>query len=86
MPGLNCVFPECGVTRREKYDGIGIFQVPKRKDAFHQNWKKDLQNIISKYRTLDKDIKKRFEDGKVYICERHFRPEDVEFTGRLRAN
>ena len=27
MPGSNCAFPECGATRREKYDGIGIFQL-----------------------------------------------------------
>ena len=58
MPGSNCAFPECGATRREKYDGIGIFQLPNRKDEFHLNWTKDLQNIISKYRTIDKVMKK----------------------------
>ena len=36
MPGANCSFPECSVSRRRKYHGIAIFQIPRRKDDFHK--------------------------------------------------
>ena len=54
MPGANCAFPGCHVSRTEKYKGIGVFQIPTRKDQFYSEWRKDIdhlnrQNLMKKY-------------------------------------
>ena len=32
-------------------------------------------NIVTKDRQVDELLKKRIESGRIYICERHFTPE-----------
>lgn len=83
MPGANCAFPRCGVSRN--YVGVGIFKVPSRNDIFYMEWRKNLLGILTKYRVVDKDFKKRIEKGNVYICERHFVDEDIERTSKLQS-
>ena len=34
--------------------------------------------IIKKYRVLDAAFYQRLEKGNVYVCERHYAPEDIE--------
>ena len=83
MPGANCSFPGCSVSRRGKYHGISIFQIPQRKDDFHVNWRKNLLDVISRFRCIDKAFKNQIDTGKVYICERHFESEDIELTSKF---
>ena len=83
MPGANCSFPECSVSRRRKYHGIAIFQIPRRKDDFHVNWRKALLDVLSRFRSIDKAFKNQMDTGKVYICECHFEPKDIELTSKF---
>ena len=78
----NCAFPGCSVQRKEKFQGTTIFTVPKRKDEFYTKWRKDLINIISRYRVLDCSTKQKLIncDETICICEKHFAPEDIEYT------
>ena len=76
MPGRNCVFPTCTVSRTTKHEGIGIFQIPMRNDDFYSKWRSDIMAVVSKYRELNKHLKERTLAGRIYICERHFPPED----------
>ena len=69
MPGANCALPGCGVSRN--FEGIGIFQVPARKGEFYENWRKELLNVICKYRVVDKVLKERIDRGKLYIYARN---------------
>ena len=78
----NCVFPQCGVQRIHKYTGIGLFKITSRKGEFFTRWRNNLINAISRYRVMDKELEERIMEGKVYICERHFLPEDIEPTGK----
>ena len=78
MPGANCAFPSCGVSRR--HSGVGIFQIPKRNDTFHMEWRENLLAVLKKYRVVDKVFKERMSSGNVYICEKHFVAKDIEFT------
>ena len=80
MTGANCAFPNCGVARH--HVGVGIFKIPTRNDEFHNNWRKEIIDIII-YRVADRDLKQRLLDGKVYVCERYFLPNDIEFTSKL---
>ena len=66
MPGANCVFPECTVSRTAKYHGMGIFQIPMRDHDFHFNWGNNIVAVIL--------------TGKICICERHFKTGYIEFT------
>ena len=78
----NCAFPTCTVTRTEKYKEIGIFKLPTRKTEFYSTWRKGMLDIISKYRVMDSAFKKKVMECEVnlFICERHFAPNDIEFT------
>ena len=78
----NCAFPTCPVTRTAKYKEIGIFRLPTRTTEFFSTWRKGMLDIISKYRVMDSVFKKKVMEGEVnlYICERHFAPDDIEFT------
>ena len=77
-----CAFPTCPVSRTKKYNGISLFQLPKRKAEFYSTWRKQLLDILSKYRVMDATFKKEIMDCKItlHICERHFTKEDMEFT------
>ena len=57
MPGANCAFPDCTVSRTAKHKGIGIFQIPARKDEFYIKWRKDLVDTLSTFRVIDKTLK-----------------------------
>ena len=83
MPGANCAFPDCGVTRREKFTSLAIFQVPKRTGEFYTKWRTDILDVLLKYRGVDATFKERLKNGKVYICERHYLPEHIIFTSKF---
>ena len=80
IPGANCAFLECTVSRRAKYQGIGIFQIPMRDNDFHVSWRNNIVTVLGQYRVMDKAVKELILTGKIDICERHFKTEDVEFT------
>ena len=80
MPGANCVLPQCRVARH--HAGVGIFKLPARKTDV--TWKKDIIQIIEKYRVVDKNLRERLELGNVYVCELHYMKDDIEFTSKLQ--
>ena len=82
MPGANCVFPGCFVSRTPKYENISMFKLPNRSGEFYVKWKKEILNIITKYRVVDKCFKKQIESGNIHVCERHFSKEDIELTSK----
>ena len=56
MPGANCAFPECTVSRTAKYQGIGILQIPMRNDDFHVSWRNNIVTVLEWYRVMDKAV------------------------------
>ena len=80
--GKSCVIPGCFThTGGKKYQGISVFTIPTRKcDA---EWTKKLCAVIGTYRTMDTQLKKLIADGKCYICETHFKPEEIEYTSKF---
>ena len=47
------------------------------KNAEWRKWREEILNVILKYRVADKHFKEQLEKDKVHICERHFKPEQV---------
>lgn len=84
----NCVFNQCGVQRISSYDGVGLFKVTKRAGEDFEKWREKMIEIINRYRAdLSKhDLRKRVMEGKVCICERHFKQDEIEYTGTLFLN
>jgi len=78
----NCAVFGCGSCRRTK--GIGIWKLPAPKDDAHQKWREDWLNEITKTREIDQDFRERIKNDRVYTCEKHFPPEDVEIC-KLRC-
>ena len=81
MPGASCAFPGCGMSRKQ--EGVGIFKIPTRNDSFYNEWRKNLLDVLIKYRVVDKCFKKLISEGKVYLCERHFIEQDIERTSKF---
>ena len=75
MPGENCANVGCSTSRRHK--GISIFKVPLPNNEFNKKWNRDLINIITKDRQVDEPLNKRIASCNLYICERHFSPEQI---------
>ena len=80
IPGANCVFRQCGVARH--HVGVSIFKLPTRKADV--TWKKEIIQIIEKYRVVEKDLRERLELGSAYICELYDKKIDIEFTSKLQ--
>ena len=59
---------------------IALFKLTARKSEFYQNWKKDILNVVTKCRHADSDLKRPIQNGNIYICEKHFKQEDIEIT------
>ena len=72
MPGRNCSLPGCTVSDIDKHKDIGMFKIPTKTDAFYSSWRKELSDLLAKYRPMDNFLKKRIAAGNVYFCEKHF--------------
>ena len=72
MPEANCPIFGCGESRKPKYQGIGIFEKNK------ESWRKASLHVVTRDRVIDASFRKQIEEGSVYVCERHFTPEDIE--------
>ena len=70
-------------TRREQFTLLAIFKVQKRTGEFYTEWRKDILYLLLKYCGVDATFRERLKNGKVYICERHFLPEDIVFTSKF---
>jgi len=77
----NCVVPQCAVSRRQQYNGVGIFKFPKA--SCNAEWRNMLIESVKRFREVDAPLRKRLKDGNIFICERHFRTEDIEFTSKI---
>ena len=76
MPGENCAVWGCGSCRRTK--GIGIWKLPSAKNEGHMKWRNDWLNEITKTRVIDQDFRWLIANDRVFACEKHFDPEDIE--------
>ena len=81
MPGAKFVFPQCGAARH--HVSVYIFKLPTRRADV--TWKKEIIQIIEKYRVVDKNLRERLELGNNYICELHYK-DDIKFTSILQQN
>ena len=75
MPAKNCAFVECHVYRKK--GGYSIFNVPKGEDEWSKNWRKQLIDIITKYRVVDAKFRCQIKKKNISICDRHF-TEDMK--------
>ena len=77
MPGENCAVVGCGSCRRTK--NIGIWKLPSgKKNDKYKKWRDKWLNEITKSRVVDKAFKDLIQKDRVYTCEKHFDPEDIE--------
>ena len=55
MLGRNCCFPQCFSTEDEEHlaAGVKFFQIPTLKREDYVRWKKELVQIVQKYRLLE---------------------------------
>ena len=49
MPGENCAFPQCHISRNKNYEGIGLFKLPGYPGTFYDEWRKKLLAVLFKY-------------------------------------
>ena len=42
-----------------------------------KKWRRDVLNILTKYRVQDKDFKRQLASDCLHVCEKHFLPEEI---------
>ena len=57
---------------------VAHFKLLQGRGDFYESWCKTMCAEIGKYRVLDKDFYNELRLGKVYVCEKHFPPHDIE--------
>ena len=85
MPGSNFAFPQCTVSRYKLHDGVTIFKVPNRKGDYYQNSRKNILSVLQRYTETDKLLREKYQNGDIYICEKHFAQEDIELTSKYNS-
>ena len=56
----------------------GNFRVPSAKDDAHRRWRDEWLGEIKKTREMDQDFRRHINDDKIFTCEKHFDPEEIE--------
>ena len=80
MPGANCCFNFCGVSRRRgksQSESLSLFKLPTGLDEKSKQWRRDVLNIVTKYRVKDENFKRQLDNDTLHICEKHYKPDDI---------
>ena len=62
---------------------LEYFKSHNKKSPSYSAWHEEVITIIKKCRVVDENLKRQIEPWNISICERHYKPEDIEFTSRL---
>ena len=47
-------------------------------DEAHRKWRDEWLGEIKKTREMDQNFREQVRSDKIYTCEKHFAPEDIE--------
>ena len=85
MPGRNCCISQCFSSDNAFYKeaGASFMTIPTLKRDDYVAWKNELVKILEKYRVMYREDYHRIENGRMYVCTRHFLDKDVYVTGKL---
>ena len=79
--GRNCCVPVCySNDDPDSIRKVGFLQFPAQKRAYYVSWKKNLIDVLTKYRVLEPDDYQRIENGKICICTLHVEEKDIYLT------
>ena len=71
MPGTNCAILGCNSSGRKK--GIAaIFRVPTGNDEWSNSCRRNMINVATLDRLVDKTLKNRKYKKNIYVREKHF--------------
>ena len=73
----NCAIFGCPISRKEQYNHISLFKVTGEKDEYSIAWSRKLIDVITKTRVIDKKFRQLIESKRLWICEKHFLPNQV---------
>ncbi|XP_065061651.1 uncharacterized protein LOC135688649 [Rhopilema esculentum] len=85
MPGSNCAIYGCGACRTKKYKEILIFKLPKAVDDETKRWRNEILNVITRDRVIDVGLREQIREDRVYICEQHFRPDQLYYYNNRKT-
>ena len=77
--GNICCFPNCHVNSVRDKD-YSLFKPTSRPGEFYEEWNKKIFDIILRYRVDDENFKSLRIKKKIYVCEKHYKKDDIEFT------
>ena len=77
--GNICCIPLCHTTSRRN-KGVSLFKPTNIQNDFHREWNNEIYKVILRYRAPDKKFNELRAKKKVYVCEKHYAKEDIEFT------
>lgn len=78
MPGKNCCIPGCTVSETEKHKGIKLYTITTRNNQFYSKWRDDILAVVKRYRVFDAVFLRRIKNGRAFLCDLHYKPEDYE--------
>lgn len=71
MPGENCVFVGCPVSRTKRYIHLSLFKIPSEKQV---EWREEVVKVVSRTRDL-----KSFNINSAHVCSRHYEETCFEY-------
>ena len=78
MPGANCAVFGCGSCSNTKV--IGKWKLPAPGKDEYKQWREQRLNDLIKTRDVDKGFQRLIDNDRVYACEKHFAPDDIEIS------
>ena len=57
---------------------VGIWKLPAPRNETNKKWRLDWLNQLTISREIDKNFQRLIDNDRVYICEKHFKAEDIE--------
>ena len=72
MPGENCAIIGCGICRNQK--DYGLFKIP---PPSKPEWRQRYLDQILKGRVMDAKFQAKIDSGRVWVCEKHYEPDDI---------
>ena len=82
MPGADCAFPGCNVSRYKLHEGTTIFSITKRKNEFYKEWRNEILRVLLKYWDIDLVLEEKLQNGDAdfFGREKNFASDDIEYT------